>query len=61
MVRTVHVIMGGSYESGSTYLGMRQIHNMSGKVKRTYAVEDELEVTFDFKESIDVLNPTMTS
>lgn len=53
--------MGGSYENGSTYsaakISIQQIHNVSGRDERTCAVENELEVTFYFKESIDVLNP----
>lgn len=61
MVRIVNVIFGGSYESGVTYSAakrnLRRVHNVSGRAENTYSVEEELEVTFNFKESIDVLNP----
>lgn len=46
---------------GTTYptanMSVHRIHNVSGRVEKTFVVEDELEVIFSFKESIVVLNP----
>lgn len=35
----------------------RRVYNITGRAKQICAVEDELEVTSNFKESTDILKP----
>lgn len=60
MILTVNVIMDGSYESGSTCSiikkSSRSLHKISEKTKEVATIKDELEVSFSFKEGIDLLN-----
>lgn len=61
MVRTINVIMSGWRESGTTYSAAKRsahkVCSLTDRPGRTLAIEDKLEVTFSFREGIDILNP----
>lgn len=60
IVHTVNIIVGGSYKSSVIYLvvkrSARKVFKVTARAYEMCIVEDELEATFDFNESVDILN-----